>query len=153
MTLHVVLVHPRIPQNVGAVARVCAATKSILHVVRPVPFELSDRSLKRAGMDYMKFVDLRVHEDWEACAALLGDRPKWLLSSHGTNSLFAAELSGDDALLFGSEETGLPDDLMQLFANRLLRIPMLEPQARCLNLSTATAVVVYEALRKCGGLG
>jgi len=148
----VVLHCPRIPQNVGAVARVCAVGGASLHIVRPVPFELSDRTLKRSGMDYLDLLRLRDHLGWPECRAALGPRRFWLLSSSGDQSLFDTRFLPDDALLFGNESSGVPDEVRDEFAGRILRIPMPEPKARCLNLATATAISLFEVLRQTGRL-
>ncbi|MCC6547513.1 tRNA (cytidine(34)-2'-O)-methyltransferase [Candidatus Sumerlaeota bacterium] len=144
----IVLIQPGIPQNVGAVGRLCAATKSTLHVVRPIPFELSDRSLKRAGMDYLELLDLQIHLGWKEFKSSAGPRPLWFLSSHATRSLYDADFRSDDMLIFGNESAGLPDHIRVEMADRALRIPMPESQARCLNLATSAAIALYEVLRK-----
>lgn len=147
----VVLVQPRMPQNVGAVGRLCAATRSSLHVVRPIPFELSDRSLRRAGMDYLELLDWQTHDGWEEARTALRPRRLWYLSSQATRCLYEADLRVDDALVFGSEPAGLTTLLGdRLEHDQLLRIPMPEPEARCLNLATAVAIALYEQLRKGG---
>ncbi len=148
----IVLVQPRIPQNVGAIARVCAATRASLHIVRPIPFEMNDRSLRRSGMDYLELLELHVHLNWEACQNALPGRRFWFLSSHGKSNVYTTEFQLNDVLVFGSEEAGLPDEIWETIENRDLKLPMPEPKARCLNLATSAAIVLYEALRQNGEL-
>lgn len=149
--LAVVLVQPRIPQNVGAIGRLCAATASTLHIVRPIPFQLDDRSLRRAGMDYLEILRWEQHRGWEACREALAPRRLWFLSSKGNRSLWDVAFAPTDALIFGSESAGLPDEVWTGIApEQAIRIPMPEPRARCLNLAQSAAVAVYEALRQVG---
>ncbi|MCC5876698.1 MAG: tRNA (cytidine(34)-2'-O)-methyltransferase [Candidatus Sumerlaeia bacterium] len=147
----VVLVEPRIPQNVGAVARLCAATAAPLHIVRPIPFVLNDRSLRRAGMDYMELVDLHVHDDWSACRNALAGCQFRGLSSHGSRSIYSVEYTSMDVLVFGSEEAGMPPHVMEDLRESLLKIPMPDPRAVCLNLATSVAICLYEAKRQIEG--
>lgn len=147
--LAVVLVQPRIPQNVGAVGRLCAAGGAELHIVRPVPFTLTDRSLRRAGMDYLDYLPLFVHDHWRACSATLAGRRIRALSSRGTRSLYETTFDAGDVLVLGSEEAGLPEEVTrELAPEDLLRIPMPEPRARCLNLATSAGIALFEALRQ-----
>ncbi len=147
------LVQPRIPQNVGAVGRTCAAGRAALHIVRPIPFELSDRSLKRSGMDYFDILDWRAHLGWEEAKADLAGRRLWFLTKHSRNNFYDQKFEPTDALIFGSEPAGLPEEVQCDTAGRDLRLPMPEQGARCLNLATAVAVSLYELLRQTGDLG
>lgn len=149
----VVLVQPRIPQNVGAVGRLCAAGRAELHVVRPIPFELNDRSLRRAGMDYLELLHWQVHKGWEECRAALAGRRFWFLTSSGTRNFYEVPFRLEDVLVLGSEEAGLPAEIRAEFSGNDLRIPMPEPKARCLNLATSAAVALFELLRQVGDLG
>lgn len=147
----VVLVQPRIPQNVGAIGRVCAAARASLHVVRPIPFELSDRSLRRAGMDYLELLDWHVYTSWDECTAAMEGRRMWFLTSSGKTSLWDVEFGRTDALVFGSESAGLSQLLPEtLTGENTVRIPMPEPRARCLNLATSAAIATFELLRQTG---
>lgn len=148
----IVLVQPRIPQNVGAVGRLCAATRAELHVVRPIPFDLSDRSLRRAGMDYLELLHLRVHTQWDDCRQSLAGRRMWLLTSGGSKDFFATRFERSDVLVFGSESAGIPPEIRSELAASALRLPMPEPRARCLNLATSAAIALYELLRQTGAL-
>jgi tRNA (cytidine/uridine-2'-O-)-methyltransferase len=146
--MHVVLIEPEIPPNTGSVARLCAATETALHLVGRLGFSLEDRYLKRAGLDYWPFVDLTVHPSWHAFAA----RPPGRLlafSSHGVESYTRIAFREDDALVFGGETRGLPDELRRELAP-LYRIPMSGRGVRSLNLSNAVSIVLYEALRQLG---
>ncbi|MEQ8821751.1 MAG: tRNA (cytidine(34)-2'-O)-methyltransferase [Sumerlaeia bacterium] len=151
--LNVILYSPRIPQNVGSVARLCAAMRVRLHVVRPVPFPLDDRALRRAGMDYLDFLDWQVHVDWEACrAALLPESTVWLYTTRGTVPAHSAPIRPGDALLFGNESHGVPDAIHTAIGPaRSLRLEMRDPRARSLNLAMSCAMGVYGALGGWGG--
>jgi tRNA (cytidine/uridine-2'-O-)-methyltransferase len=146
--LHVVLYQPEIAPNSGNVIRLCANTGAALHLVRPLGFELDDRRLRRAGLDYHEWARVLVHDDLAACIEQA--RPVRLLafSTRAQHAYTECRFQMDDALLFGPETRGLPDELLQTVApEHLLRIPML-PHSRSLNLSNAVAVVVYEAWRQ-----
>lgn len=150
--LHVVLVQPEIPPNTGSIARLCAATTVPLHLVRPLGFSLDDRYLKRAGLDYWPFVDLRVHESWEAF--LGAQRPAALacFSARARRTYLEAPLAAATELylVFGGETKGLDPRIRAAHAATLYRIPMLTDHVRSLNLSNAVSIVVYEALRQRG---
>lgn len=143
----VVLVRPGIPQNVGAIARLCAAAKADLHIVRPIPFVLNDRSLERAGMDYLELLTIHVHNDWESCRSALGARQLWAIETPAERTIYDVKLGAEDALIFGSESHGLPAELRDELRDRTLVIPMREPKARSLNLATSVAIALWEALR------
>jgi len=147
--MHVVLVEPEIPQNTGSIARLCAATASELHLVGRLGFSLEDRYLKRAGLDYWPHVRVRVHATWED---YLAARPAGRLlgfSSHGRDSYTRIAFSPDDALVFGGESKGLPDELRSDLAP-LYRIPIETSAVRSLNLANAVSIVLYEGLRQLG---
>ena len=142
----IVLHSPRIAPNVGAIGRVCAATGAPLHVVRPIPFTLDDRTLRRSGMDYWELVRWSMHEDWRACRAALGDRRLWLFTTHGREDALATPYAPGDVLVFGNEPHGAPEWLHDDVGDaRRLRLPMADPRARSLNLATAVAAAVYVA--------
>ena len=152
--LHVVLVEPEIPPNTGSIARLAAGTGAWLHLVEPLGYELDDRHLKRAGLDYWPAVRLSVHPSWSSLEAALPWDRVWLLSSHG--ELVHTEVAYPDGavLVFGRESRGLPAELLARRADRAVRIPTLGA-IRSLNVAQAAAVVVYEALRQRGypGMG
>lgn len=149
--LNVVLVEPEIPQNCGNIARTCAATGSRLHLIRPLGFDISDRAVKRAGLDYWPLVQVF---DYASLAAFFRERPEcaadlWLSTTKAPRSYAEARFSPDAWLFFGKETAGLPESLRLRFADRCVRLPMRDA-ARSLNLSNTVAVLVYEALRQNG---
>ena len=144
--LSVALVHPQIAPNTGNVGRLCVATGTPLHLVRPLGFVLSDRNLQRAGMDYWPRLDLTVHDDLPAFTAA-PPGPLWLFTTKADRSLWDAAFADGDCLAFGSETHGLPDALLAAHPDRCLRIPQV-PGERCLNLATAVGIGLYEALRQ-----
>ncbi|MGD2020475.1 MAG: tRNA (cytidine(34)-2'-O)-methyltransferase [Thiohalocapsa sp.] len=147
---HVILHQPEIPPNTGNVIRLCANTGAALHLVRPLGFELDDRRLRRAGLDYREYAALRVHNSLEACCAALGWRRVLAFSTRGGTNYTDCRYAPEDALLFGAETRGLPQSVLDtLPPSRRLRLPM-RAGSRSLNLSNAVAVVVYEAWRQCG---
>ncbi len=144
--LHIVLVEPEIPMNTGNIARTCAATRTALHLVKPLGFDISDRAVKRAGLDYWPMVDLHVHENLEAFFRECPGR-YFYLSTKAPRSYHQAVFQDGDYLLFGKETRGLPEELLRENRDRCFRIPMRE-DARSLNLANSAAIVVYEALRQ-----
>jgi tRNA (cytidine/uridine-2'-O-)-methyltransferase len=148
--LHVVLFEPEIPPNTGSVARLCAATLTPLHLIEPLGFKIDDKHLKRAGLDYWEFVDLRVHKSWDAFVAAA--RPGRLLffSKRASKSYTATEYTNQDFLVFGPETRGLPQCLLNADPDSALRIPMMGTGVRSLNLSNAVSIVLYEGLRQLG---
>ncbi|MBD2502049.1 tRNA (uridine(34)/cytosine(34)/5-carboxymethylaminomethyluridine(34)-2'-O)-methyltransferase TrmL [Anabaena azotica] len=149
----VVLVNPQIPPNTGNIARTCAATGTELHLVGPLGFEISDRYLKRAGLDYWPYVKLHYHKTWEAFKNIHQERGGKLLgfSVRGSSNYIQFQFQPDDWLLFGSETTGLPDNVLSA-CNATLHIPMAEAGVRSLNLSVSVAISLFEARRQLGYL-
>ena len=147
---HLILFEPEIPPNTGNIIRLCANTGAMLHLIRPLGFELDNKKLRRAGLDYREFADLQVHDSLDQCLDAL-ERPRLLaISTHGTTLYSDCRFEPGDALLLGPETRGLPDALLQsMDPTRVLRVPM-RPQSRSLNLSNAAAVVLYEAWRQQG---
>ena len=151
--LHVVLYQPEIPPNTGNVIRLCANSGARLHLIRPLGFELDDAKLRRAGLDYHEFAALEVHENLDAFVALVQPDRLFALSTRGRTLYTNANFGGNDAVVFGPETRGLPQDFLDsLPAAQTLRLPM-RPDNRSLNLSNAVAVVVYEAWRQQGFAG
>jgi tRNA (cytidine/uridine-2'-O-)-methyltransferase len=149
--MHIVLVEPEIPPNTGNVARLAAATNSVLHLIKPYGFRLDNRDLKRAGMDYWKYVVLKEWNSWKEFEQNLPQSANlWFIESGGNKSYTDVRYSMDDYLVFGRESAGLPFDLLKNNAQRWLRIPMFNPHARSINLSNCVAIVLYEALRQLG---
>ncbi len=144
--LNVVLLEPEIPQNTGNVARTCAATGTRLHLVRPLGFEITDKHLKRAGLDYWSLLDLSYHNSFDELADLAGDARFYFLSTKGAKCYTEQSYPDGSYLVFGKETAGLPAELLERNQSTTFRIPMLSG-ARSLNLSNAVAVVLYEALR------
>ena len=145
--MHVVLVNPEIPQNTGNIARTCAATGAMLHLIEPLGFELSDRYLKRAGLDYWSLMRWETLPDWEAFLAKYPGARLHLATTKAPRSYAGAVYADGDFLVFGRETKGLPQELLAERYDRCIRIPM-RAQARSLNLSNSVAVVLYEALRQ-----
>jgi tRNA (cytidine/uridine-2'-O-)-methyltransferase len=147
--MNIVLVEPEIPPNTGNVARLCAATKSRLHLIEPFGFQLDDKQLKRAGMDYWQQVEWHRWKNWAHFMEQVPAGAKlWFIESGGPVRYTEAKFAPDDYLVFGRETAGLPEQLIE--ANRLtwLRIPMFNPESRSLNLSNCVALVLFEALRQ-----
>lgn len=149
-----VLVRPEIPPNTGSIARLCAATDSRLHLIRPLGFSLADRYLKRAGLDYWPFVDLRVHDDWEGFRSGENEAALLFYSARATRSYLIAPYSRWQSvyLVFGGETKGLPQEILRPNSSRAYGVPILNPEVRSLNLSNAVSIVLYEALRQRGAL-
>jgi tRNA (cytidine/uridine-2'-O-)-methyltransferase len=149
--MNVVLVEPEIPPNTGNVARLCAATKSVLHLVEPLGFKLDDAQLKRAGMDYWRQVEWHRWKNWTAFVEKLPPKSRlWLVESNGGKNYSAASFASDDYLIFGRETAGLPKTLLESHREHWLRIPMFNAESRSLNLSNCVALVLFEALRQQG---
>ena len=148
--MHVVLYQPEIPPNTGNAMRLCANTGTTLHLIHPLGFSLDEARLKRAGLDYRHWADVRNHDSLEDfVAAVAPDRIR-AFSQHGQRSYTEVDYGPGDALLFGPESDGLPDDVLAWeHIDQVLRIPML-PRARSLNLANSLAIVVYEAWRQQG---
>jgi tRNA (cytidine/uridine-2'-O-)-methyltransferase len=149
--MHVVLVEPEIPPNTGNVARLCAATKSILHLIEPLGFKLDDAKLKRAGMDYWQHVEWNRWQNWKTFEEKLPPNARlWLIESNGQKRYTEAKFETDDYLVFGRETAGLPKQLLEQYREKWLRIPMFNPRSRSLNLSNCVGLVLFEALRQQG---
>jgi tRNA (cytidine/uridine-2'-O-)-methyltransferase len=152
--MHLVLLEPEIPSNTGNIARLCAATRTHLHLIEPFGFRLGDAELKRAGMDYWQHVQWQRWPDWTTFQASLPPEARlWLIESHGPRLYTEARYATEDYLVFGRETAGLPAPLLEDHRDRWLRIPMFHPEARSLNLSNCAALVLFEALRQQGFAG
>ena len=145
--LNIVLVEPEIPQNWVNIARTCAATHSVLHHIRPLGFDISEKAVRRAGLDYWSSVDVRVYENLEDFFAKNTVREMWCLSTKAPRCYTEASYSDGCFLFFGKESKGLPEEFLEEHRQETVRIPML-PGIRSLNLSNSVAVTVYEALRQ-----
>ena len=145
--LNIVLVEPEIPQNCGNIARTCAATRSRLHLIRPLGFDISEKAVKRAGLDYWPMVDLQVYDDLDHFFALNPDPDLWLATTKAPRDYTQAAFRDNCYLVFGKETAGLPEAFRKAHYDRCIRIPMRQ-DARSLNLSNSVAILTYEALRQ-----
>ena len=145
--LNIVLVEPEIPQNCGNIARTCAATGSVLHLIRPLGFDISEKAVRRAGLDYWSQVTVRDYEDLEDFFARNRVEQMWCLSTKAPRSYAEASFADGCYLFFGKETKGLPEDFLDKHYDSCIRLPM-RPDTRSLNLSNAVAITVYEALRQ-----
>lgn len=152
--MHVILYCPEIPQNTGNAGRTCAYGGSTLHLIHPLGFTITDRHVRRSGMDYWHRLDVHHHADWQAFEAHPGSPKRiWMLTTHATRTLWEADFQAGDGLLFGNEGSGCPQWLHeQIHPARRIRIPSMSVDPlRSLNLSSAVAISLYEALRQTQG--
>ena len=145
--LNIVLVEPEIPQNCGNIARTCAATGARLHLIRPLGFDISEKAVRRAGLDYWHMVEVLDYENMADFFAKNDVKRMWCLSTKAPRSYTEAAFRDGDYLFFGKETKGLPEDFLQTHYDACVRIPM-RADARSLNLSNAVAITVFEALRQ-----
>ena len=145
----IILVEPEIPMNTGNIARTCACTGARLHLIRPLGFDISDKAVKRAGLDYWQYVDISVYENIEEFFEKNGDENLYLATTKAPQSYAEADMSGDVKLMFGKETAGLPKSLREKYRERCVRIPM-RGAVRSLNLANSVAILCYEALKQQG---
>ena len=146
---HLILYQPEIPPNTGNIIRLCANVGARLHLVHPLGFDMNERALRRAGLDYHEFVAVTEHPDLESCLSALETPRVFALTTKGTRSFFDVQYQRGDAFLMGPETRGLPAHVRAAFdPDRVLRLPM-RPENRSLNLANSAAVVLYEAWRQC----
>lgn len=145
--LNIVLVQPEIHQNTGNIARTCAATGARLHLIRPLGFEITDKALRRAGLDYWYLLDVNIYDSLEDFFEKEQPKNIWLLSTKAPRTYTEATYQDGDYLFFGRESAGLPEPFLEAHRDRCVKIPMME-EARSLNLSNSVAITVYEALRQ-----
>lgn len=144
----VVLVHPEIPSNTGNIGRTCVATGSHLHLIKPFGFEITDKRLRRAGLDYWPHLEYKIYEDWQSWTQEnLNVNKTWFFSTKARQSLYDVRIQEGDALVFGKETKGLDQDLLLQYSSQALRIPFLGP-VRSLNLANAASVALFEAIRQ-----
>lgn len=148
--LNIVLCEPEIPHNTGAIARTCAATGARLHLIKPLGFDISDKMVKRCGLDYWYLVDITVYESIDDYFAKNGDENLWLATTKAPQDYSDADFTTENvSIMFGKETAGLPEWLREKYRDRCIRIPMIS-EARSLNLSNSAAILAYEALRQQG---
>ena len=145
--INIVLVEPEIPQNTGNIIRTCAATNSVLHIIKPIGFDLSDKHLKRAGLDYWSYADFKFYDSFEELRAKYPDSRFFFFTTKGKNRHSDVAFRDGDFLVFGKETRGLPEELLIQNKETCLRIPM-HADARSLNLGNSVAIALYEALRQ-----
>jgi tRNA (cytidine/uridine-2'-O-)-methyltransferase len=149
--MQIVLVEPQIPQNTGSIARTCAALDTPLHLVGTLGFDLSEKAVRRAGLDYWPHVRLSRHGSWESYLEAAQPRTVWLFSKFGERVYHSAPFAPGDALVFGSETKGLGEEFLKRYPReQILRIPIVTPYVRSLNLSNAVSIAIYEARRQLG---
>lgn len=149
MALHIVLVEPEIPPNTGNIARTCAATDTVLHLVEPLGFSIDEKSVKRAGLDYWPFVKLEVHESLDDFMKKYGDHNLYLATTKGGHIYTEVQYQDEDMILFGKETAGLPKDFIAEHEDKAIRIPMsADTRLRSLNLSNCANIILFEALRQ-----
>ena len=149
MPMNIVLVEPEIPQNTGNIARTCAATGAVLHLIEPLGFSLSDRYLKRAGLDYWNLMEYHVYRDPDDFMRQHPVIRAFYATTKARIGYHEAEYRDDDFLFFGKETRGLPEELLKKNYDRCIRIPM-RPEARSLNLANSVSIILFEALRQNG---
>ncbi len=145
----IILVEPEIPMNTGNIARTCACTGARLHLIKPLGFDISDKAVKRAGLDYWQYVDISVYENLDEFFARNGNDNLYLATTKAPRSYAEADFSGDVKLMFGKETAGLPEALREKYREACVRIPMLS-DVRSLNLANSVAILCYEALKQQG---
>ena len=148
MPLNIVLVEPEIPMNTGNIGRLSLATGSILHLVKPFGFEISDKRLKRAGLDYWKHLEVKTYESYEDFLKSNNGQKMVFFSSHGTKDYWDIEFSDNLFLVFGKESVGLPTQITKYNMDNLYKIPLVSSHVRSLNLANAVAVALYEGIRQ-----
>ncbi len=145
---HIVLVEPEIPPNTGSIARLCGATNTVLHLVHPLGFSTDDKYLKRAGLDYWKFIDIRHWDSLDSFLKAQEEKRLFFLTTKTSRSYTNAAFRIGDYLVFGKETKGLPEAMLTLYADRCFTLPMANPNIRSLNLAMTAGIVLYEALRQ-----
>ncbi len=147
--MQIVLVEPQIPQNTGSISRTCAATDTPLHLIEPLGFEITEKAVRRAGLDYWPYVKLFRHTSWDDYLTRAAPERIWLFSKFGKRLYTTAEFESNDALVFGSETKGLGQEFLSKYpSSQILRIPIVTDYVRSLNLSNAVSIAIYEARRQ-----
>lgn len=149
--LNIVLVEPEIPMNTGTIGRLCLATGANLHLIEPLGFEINDAKLKRAGLDYWKFVNFKIYPNLDTfLQKIQPDTPKIFLSTKGQSEFFEHSFQENSYIFFGSETRGLPKSLLEFNKEATFRIPQYDDRVRSINIANAVSIVVYEAIRQLG---
>jgi tRNA (cytidine/uridine-2'-O-)-methyltransferase len=148
MSFNIVLYQPEIPQNTGNIGRTCVLTNSKLHMIRPFGFEITDKQLKRAGMDYWKHLRVQYYDSFEEFYIVNKSHKIYLSTTKAKNIYSDVKFTTDDYIMFGRESSGVPDYIRELLHDTSIKVPMIETSDRSLNLSNTAAIVVYEALRQ-----
>lgn len=147
--MHIVLLEPEIPQNAGNIARTCAVTNSVLHLIKPLGFSVDDKYLKRAGLDYWELLDIRYYENFQDFMEKNQGIRLWMATTKARHIYTEVAYEENDYIMFGRESAGIPEEILMAHEAGTIRIPMLEV-ARSLNLSNSVAIIIYEALRQQG---
>ncbi|GCD09860.1 tRNA (cytidine(34)-2'-O)-methyltransferase [Clostridium tagluense] len=150
MNLNIVLFQPEIPQNTGNIGRTCVLTDCKLHLIKPLGFSLEEKQLKRAGLDYWPFLDLEIHDSYEALREKYKDATFYYSTTKASKLYSEVEYKKGDFIIFGRESSGLPDSVRDSDPERCIRVPMINTTTRSLNLSNTVAITTYEALRQVG---
>lgn len=150
MNLNIVLFQPEIPHNTGAIGRTCVLTNCKLHLIKPIGFSLEEKQLKRAGLDYWPYLDLEIHESYEALREKYKDGTFYFSTTKAYNTHASVQYKQGDFIVFGMESSGLPDSIRDSDPERCIRVPMVNTTTRSLNLSNTVSIVAYEALRQIG---
>ena len=146
MNLNIVLYQPEIPQNTGNIARTCVLTNSKLHLIKPMGFSIDEKSVRRAGLDYWKDLDLEVHESFEEFMSKYGQNRIYLSTTHANKYYDEVEFQAGDFIMFGRESSGVPKEVHERVQG--IRVPMINTSTRSLNLSNTVCVIAYEALKQ-----
>lgn len=150
MSLNIALYQPEIPLNTGSIGRTCVLTNTKLHLIRPLGFSTDDKSLKRAGLDYWKYLDVIYYENFEEFYRINKDKRIFLSTTKAENFYSEVTFKDGDFILFGRESSGVPEEINNLFKNTQIRVPMIQSSDRSLNLSNTAAIILYEALKQIG---
>lgn len=148
--LNIVLYRPEIPQNTGNIGRTCVLTGARLHLIKPLGFEISDKQIRRTGLDYWQELDLEIHENWADFTAKYPEAVIYAITTKGTRLYHEVPYQDGDFILFGQESKGLPQEIREQLLDTLIRIPMIQESTRSLNLSNTVAIVAYEAMKAMG---
>lgn len=148
MNLNIVLFQPEIPQNTGNIARTCVLTKCKLHLIKPLGFSLDEKHLRRAGLDYWKYLDMEIYESYDELREKYKESTFYFSTTHGKKFYHEMKFKEGDFIVFGRESCGLPDEIREANAETCMRVPMINTTTRSLNLSNTVAIVAYEALRQ-----